>query len=136
MGGRMGDLFQASNTNSTFSCVNVSGNAVFLSGNSAVQYQVTAAGSVPLAGISNPLFGSKACSDALRALVSQSSTHLLENEHARVMRRSIDANTVLSGALSGGPAFATPFPTQNSLADQLKLVARMISNASVIGAKR
>ena len=135
-GGRMGDLFQASNANSTFSCVNVSGNAVFLSGNSAVQYQVTAAGSVPLAGISNPLFGSKACSDALRTLVSQSSTHLLENEHARVMRRSIDANTVLSDALSGGPAIATPFPAQNALADQLKLVARMISNASVIGAKR
>ncbi len=135
-GGRIGDLFQSGNTNSTFSCVNVSGNAVFLSGNSAVQYQVSSNGSVPLMGIMNPLFGSKGCSDALRALVSQSSTHLLENEHARVMRRSIDANVVLSGALATAPTIATTFPAQNALADQLKLVARMISNASAIGAKR
>lgn len=135
-GGRIGDMFQSGNTNSTFSCVNVSGNAVFLSGNSAVQYQVSTNGSVPLTGIMNPLFGSKGCSDALRALVSQSSTHLLENEHARVMRRSIDANVVMSAALASAPIIATPFPSQNALADQLKLVARMISNASVIGAKR
>ena len=135
-GGRMGDLFQSGNTDSTFSCVNVSGNAVFLSGNNAVQYQVSTNGSVPLAGIMNPLFGSKGCSDALRALVSQSSPHLLENEHARVMRRSIDANVVLSGALASAPTIATQFPVQNALADQLKLVARMISNASAIGAKR
>ena len=31
-GGRMGDLFVAGNGNATFTCVNVSGNAVFLSG--------------------------------------------------------------------------------------------------------
>ena len=135
-GGRMGDLFQSGNANTTFSCVNVSGNAVFLSGNSAVQYQVSTNGSVPLSGIMNPLFGSKGCSDALRALVSQSSPHLLENEHARVMRRSIDANVVLSGALASAPTITTQFPAQNTLADQLKLVARMISNASAIGAKR
>jgi uncharacterized protein (DUF1501 family) len=30
-GGRMGDLFQVANTNSTFTCINVSGNAVYLS---------------------------------------------------------------------------------------------------------
>ena len=39
-GGRMGDLFEAGNGNATFTCVNVSGNAVFLSGHTAVQYQV------------------------------------------------------------------------------------------------
>ena len=36
-GGRMGDLFAAGNGNATFTCVNVSGNAVFVSGRSAVQ---------------------------------------------------------------------------------------------------
>ena len=41
-GGRMGDLFMAGNGNATFTCVNVSGNAVFLSGSTAVQYQVDA----------------------------------------------------------------------------------------------
>ena len=135
-GGRMGDLFESGNGNATFTCVNVSGNAVYLSGNTAVQYQVSTSGSVPLNAVKSPLFGSTACSDVLRALVTAPRTHLFESEHTRVMKRSIDANDVLTGALAAAPPLATPFPTGNGLADQLKLVARMISNASALGAKR
>jgi uncharacterized protein (DUF1501 family) len=135
-GGRMGDLFQSGNGNATFTCVNVSGNAVFMSGNSAVDYVISPGGSVPFSGITAPLFGSQASSDALRALVTQSSTNLMENEYTRVTRRSIDCNTVVTGALAGVPAITTPFPASNSLSDQLKMVARMISAAGAIGAKR
>jgi len=135
-GGRMGDLFEAGNGNATFTCVNVSGNAVYLSGKTAVQYQVTPNGSVPLNALKAPLFGSAACSSALRNLVTAPRTHLLEAEHTRVMKRSIDANDVLTAALASGPAITTPFPTGNSLADQLKLVARMIGSADSLGAKR
>jgi hypothetical protein len=49
-GGRIGDLFLSSNGQATFTCVNVSGNAVFMSGNTAVQYQVSTSGSVALRG--------------------------------------------------------------------------------------
>lgn len=135
-GGRMGDLFQAGNGNATFTCVNVSGNAVFLAGKTAVQYQVSTSGSVQLAGLKNPLFGSASCTEALRTLVSQPRAHLFENEYNRVTRRSIDANTVLTGALATAPALTTAFPAGNSLADQLKMVARMISVAPALGAKR
>ena len=135
-GGRMGDLFQAGNGNATFTCVNVSGNAVYLSGNSAVQYQVSPSGPVALNGVKSPLFGSAACSAALRTLVTAPSAHLFESEYARVMSRSLSAGDALSAALTGGPTINTFFPTGNSLADQLKLVARMISTASDVGAKR
>ena len=135
-GGRMGDLFMAGNGNATFTCVNVSGNAVYLSGGSAVQYQVSSGGSVPLNALRSPLFGSSAASSALRTLITQPRTHLLEAEHTRVMQRSIDADAVLTGALAGGPAIATPFPAGNALAAQLQMVARMISVADAIGAKR
>ena len=135
-GGRMGDLFEAGNGNATFTCVNVSGNAVYLSGKTAVQYQVTPNGSVPLNALKAPLFGSAACSDALRNLVTAPRTHLFEAEHARVMKRSIDANDVLTAALASGPTINTVFPTGNGLADQLKLVARMIGSADSVGAKR
>ena len=131
----MGDLFQAGNGNATFTCVNVSGNAVFLSGASAVQYQISTSGSVPLAGLKSPLFGSSACSDALRALVTSQRSALFEGEYNRVMRRSLDANNVLTSAL-GASTTTTPFPANNTLADQLKMVARMIANASAIGVKR
>ena len=135
-GGRMGDLFMAGNSNATFTCVNVSGNAVYLSGRTAVQYQVSPNGSVPLNALKNPLFGSAAASTALRTLITQSRTNLLEAEHTRVMQRSLDADAVLTGALAGGPAIATPFPAGNPLAAQLQLVARMISVANAVGAKR
>jgi uncharacterized protein (DUF1501 family) len=135
-GGRMGDLFQASNKHATFTCVNVSGNAVYLSGKSAVQYQVSSNGSVPLSGLKNPLFGSSAASAALRTLITQPRSHMLENEYNIVSKRSIEANEVLTGALAAVPAMATVFPTANSLGDQLKLVARMIAAAPALETKR
>ncbi|MGZ8340294.1 MAG: DUF1501 domain-containing protein [Telluria sp.] len=135
-GGRMGDLFESGNGNATFTCVNVSGNAVFISGKSAVQYQVSPNGSVPVAGLKSPLFGSAQCSDALRALITQPRAHLLENEYIRVTRRAIDADAVLTGALAPAPALATVFAGGNSLAAQLKMVARMMSAAPALGAKR
>ena len=135
-GGRIGDLFASSNGNSTFTCVSAAGNAVFLSGTSAVQYQVTSAGSVPLTGIKSPLFGSTACSDALRTLVTASRTHLYEAEHTRVMKRSIDADATLTTALAGQAGFGTVFPAGNSLAAQLQMVAKMIAARSTLGAKR
>ena len=137
-GGRIGDLFAAGNGNATFTCVNVSNNAVFLSGRTAVQYQVSTNGPVALNAINPkaPLFGSAACAAALRTLVTAPSAHLFENEYARVMSRSLVAGDALTAALAAGPPIATAFPAGNGLADQLKLVARMISTASQVGAKR
>lgn len=135
-GGRMGDLFEAGNSNATFTCVNVSGNAVFLSGKEAVQYQVSSNGSVPFSGLKAPLFGSSACSDALRSLITQNRTHLLEKEYNIVTQRSIDADSILTAALANSTPIATPFPVENSLAAQLKMVARMIASADTLGAKR
>lgn len=135
-GGRLGDLFEAGNGNATFTCVNVSGNAVFMMGKSAVQYQVSANGSMQFNGLKSPLFGSSAATDALRTLVTQQRSHALENEYNRISRRSIDANASLTSAFATAPAINTPFPASNSLGDQLKMVARMISVGGNLGAKR
>ncbi len=137
-GGRMGDLFESGNGSAVFTCINVSGNAVYLSGKTATQYQVSTNGPVALNGVARPLFGSTACSTALQGLVTASSTNVFENEYARVSARSLSAGGTLSAALAGGPVIATPFPAPgtNALADQLKLVARMISTADAVGAKR
>lgn len=135
-GGRMGDVFAAGNTNSTFTCVNVSGNAVFLTGANAVQYKVTSNGSVPINGIKNPLYGSRACSDALRALVTAQSTQLFESEFTRIAQRSISANDTLTSALTTTPAIVTPFTAANPLALQLQMVAKMIAARDTLGVKR
>ncbi|MFM8766454.1 MAG: DUF1501 domain-containing protein, partial [Rubrivivax sp.] len=136
-GGRLGDLFMAGNGNATFTCVNASGNAVYMSGREAVQYQVSPTGSVALRGIGAPLFGSQACSDALRALVTAGDrAHLMQAEHTRVMRRAIDANVALTAALAAAPALTTTFDSANPLALQLQMVARMIGARNALQARR
>ncbi len=135
-GGRLGDLFMAGNGNATFTCVNVSGNAVYMSGHAAVQYQITSNGSVAMNALKSPLFGSSTASAALRTLVTQTRPHLFENELTRVVQRALDANDALTAALAGAPTIATPFPANNTLGDQLKMVARMISVADALAAKR
>jgi uncharacterized protein (DUF1501 family) len=127
-GGRIGDLFAAGQAGAaTFTNISVSGNAVFLSGNSAAQYQVTPNGAVPILALQNPLFGSAACSDALRELITASRAHLFEAEHTRVVARSIGASDQLGGALGNLPPLMTTFPTGNSLAAQLAMVAKCSS---------
>ncbi|MEI6732528.1 MAG: DUF1501 domain-containing protein [Comamonadaceae bacterium] len=135
-GGRLGDLFAAGNGNATFTCISVSGNAVYLSGKTAVQYQVSTSGSVPVSGIQSPLFGSSACSTLLQSLMTSSTnTNLFASEYARVGSRSVTANTQVSTALAAVNLTST-FPTSNSLADQLKMVARLIAARSSLGPKR
>ncbi|MCH8855732.1 MAG: DUF1501 domain-containing protein [Proteobacteria bacterium] len=88
-GGRLGDLFLSGNGNTTFTCINVSGNAVYMAGKQAVQYQVSTSGAVPINGVVRPLYGSQACSDALRSMSTASRSHWMEAELSRVTSRSI-----------------------------------------------
>ena len=129
------DRFASGNGNSTFTCTSVSGNAVYLTGQSAVQYQVSSGGAIAVNGIKNALFGSTACSTALRSLVTQPRVNLLENEYATVTRRSVDSNDQLTAALAG-VTVPTTFPTGNGLASQLQTVARLIAARTALGAKR
>jgi uncharacterized protein (DUF1501 family) len=134
-GGRIGDLYAAGNGNSTFTCISVTGNAVYLSGKSTVQCQVTTNGSIAVKGVKSPLFGSAACSQALQGLLTAPRTHLFEREYASVTKRSVESNEQLTSALASANV-TTPFPTGNSLGDQLKLVARLIAARSALGTKR
>lgn len=133
-GGRMGDLFASGNGNATFTSMGVSGNAVYLAGKSAVQYQVTPNGAVAVNGLRTPLFGSAAASSVLQSLMTGARAQPLENEYVRVCQRSLDANAQLGSAL-GATSVTTPFPS-GSLADQLKMVARLIAARNALGARR
>ncbi len=135
-GGRIGDLMLAGNGGSVFSCISVTGNAVFLSGQSAVQYQLSTNGAVAINGIARALNGSATAQAALRSIITASSSHLFEDEYTRVTRRSIDAEVQVSTALAGLPTLSTGFDADNSLAQQLKMVARMIAARSSFGVRR
>ncbi|HTI31730.1 MAG TPA: DUF1501 domain-containing protein [Sphingomonas sp.] len=136
-GGRIGDIFQAGNSTAATTCVSVSGNAVFLSGKTTVQYSIGSGGPVGLSG-RTAIFGSSVAATALKSLMSTGGTTFnFANEHAAVSKRSLDLFDTINTALAGAPAANfTGYPTGNPLADQLKMVARMIATSQATGTKR
>ena len=136
-GGRIGDLMQSGNGSATLTCINTSGNAVYLTGKTAVQYSIGTGGPVALINNATSLYSSQTAATTLRTLMTGPSTNIFANEHARISKRALDTYSQVSGALAGAPVASFPlFPAGNSLADQLKIVARMISVSSELGAKR
>jgi len=135
-GGRMGDLLQAGNGNATLTCINATGNAVYLTGRTAIQYSVSTSGPIALNSNRSTLFGSVTANNVLRSMIAAPRTQILENEHTRVTKRSLDAYAQVTTALAGAPTISTPYPTGNNLADQLRVVARMIAVSNELGAKR
>jgi uncharacterized protein (DUF1501 family) len=144
-GGRMGDLLASMNGNTTFTCISAAGNAVFLSGQTINQYQISSSGAIPIGGLSGSLFGAPAGSNPLQAIISGDRSNLFEKEHAAVVRRSIAAQSVLSGAMLPAGPTGVPNPSQytnpntgalanNALATQLQSVARIIAGRGALGA--
>lgn len=141
-GGNIGDLALANNGQALFTCISASGNAVFLSGQNAIQYQVSRAGPVGISALANGphgMFGNPnqaAVATRLRAMLTETRSHVLENEYNRIARRSIDAELTLLAALNSAGTLATAFPAGNSLAAELSIVARIIAARQALGAKR
>jgi len=133
-GGNIGDVALGNNGNSLFTCISVSGNAVFLSGDQALQYQVSSGGAVGINAVKSNVYGSAAVRNAMAQLVQQTRGHPMENEYNRIAARTISSEAQVQSALSG--TLATAFPANNPLADQLRTVARLIRGRDALGAKR
>jgi uncharacterized protein (DUF1501 family) len=142
-GGNLGDFGSAVNGGgSTFSCVSVTGNAVYLAGDTALPYQVGRDGAVKLTSIANArIFNSTQVRAAVNQMVAQPGVGPLETEYNKVVQRSIAAETIVTGALTGiaaadsasFAAFTPAMLAENSLAAQLKMVARMIAGRAALG---
>jgi len=136
-GGRIGDLMASQNVNSIFTCNSVAGSAVFLAGQTTVAYQLSTAGSTPIAGLSGNLFGSSTAGSTLRSIITSGSANVFTQDLAETTQRSIDANATLSTALASAPDLPLPADLATSnLAAQLRLVARMIASRDALGARR
>lgn len=151
-GGRFADLTAGMNGSSTlFTAISTAGNAVFLSGQSIVQYQLST-GAQPAVVITgqqgNSLFGSSLAPSRVRDAITD--TNLTSNfaaDYSSVVARSISAATTVNTAFTQGivtgvpaaPAYTNPITTRvetNTLALQLQTVARMIAAAPGLGVRR
>ncbi|MFZ2161267.1 MAG: DUF1501 domain-containing protein [Sideroxyarcus sp.] len=144
-GGRMGDWLKSSNTpRENFSCISLTGNSVFLAGETINQYQVNSNGSaVAIGGMTN-LFGAN--TTLLRDIITTpTSGNVFEMDHAAVVQRAIAAQADLNTVMQATAA-TVPVPTQytayynylanNPLATQLRTVARIIAGQTALGAHR
>ncbi|RZU01096.1 DUF1501 domain-containing protein [Rivibacter subsaxonicus] len=160
-GGRMADLLASNHGKSVFSAISASGNSVWLAGRDVLQYQVSSNGAIRIGGTGTTLFGSTVGFDKMRSIMSSSrSSHLLEQDHAGVVARSISAEAQLGASLpaAGGAPYGTAPATGNysagadpllqydnpltgakafnSLAQQFQVVARTIGARGSLGVNR
>ena len=164
-GGRMGDMLASQNTRTAFTAVSASGNAVWLSGQTVRQYQVSSNGAIRLGADANGnVYGNSNVAAALNRISAASrGTHVFEADMAAVGASSIGAETVLRTALNpasdatvgtppaAGVAYSagddpklrydnplTGATASNTLAQQLQAVARMVDAGirGVTGVKR
>ena len=133
-GGRIADLALAGNGQSMFSCISASGSTVFLSGESALQYQVGSNGPIPIDAVKNPVYGSRRVSQALQQIATASHAGILLNEYNRVTARAIAAETTLGAALAAS-SISTAFPA-TGLGNKLRTIARIIRAHGALGLKR
>lgn len=139
-GGNIGDLVLTQNSNSLFTCMSVAGNAVFLSGDTALQYQVSTGGAVKIGSVTGGnVYGSSTVKAAMAQLVQQARGHALENEYTKVTKRAVDAEGSITSAI--GTAYTlgaypgSTFP-DTGLGRQLAMVARLIRGRGTLGTKR
>ncbi|MGF1454817.1 MAG: DUF1501 domain-containing protein [Alphaproteobacteria bacterium] len=136
-GGRLGDLAMDANGQSSLTCISAAGHAVFVSGRHAHPYKIGPSGAIALQALNDTRGASSAIADALRAVTTGSSSHPLEDEFAKVTRRSIDMERVVNGALANVELeTAWPGAGNNPLARQLQSVARLIAARDVLGMRR
>jgi uncharacterized protein (DUF1501 family) len=150
-GGNIGDLAigPGGNTSASasFTCISVTGNAVFLAGDQALAYQVSTSGAVPINALTSTLvYNSSAVRSAVEQLVKQNGNHVLAQTYNAVTQRSINAQSVVNSAIASTAngatdaaklaAFTPTMLANNPLASQLKMVARMIAGRTTLGPKR
>lgn len=132
-GGRLTDLFASANAQRTFTSITAGGSTVLLAGHKVAGYRVGINGSTPIELLHRDMYGSSACTALLRQLITQPREHLMERELSRIAAQSIDADTRLRAALAD---VAVPGDFGSPLAQQLKIVARIIGARQALGARR
>jgi uncharacterized protein (DUF1501 family) len=140
-GGRAADLLLSNNSKSTLTCISINGNALFLSGQNAISYQMSSTGATTINAIKGKsLFGSANCATALQTLITQQSSLPMASDYTTVTKRALDTYDGIVAAI-GATASASmnalfQSSATNTLSAQLKMVARMIEQQANFGMKR
>ncbi len=148
-GGAIADAIEAMNlnSNSMFTCISTSGNALFLAGQSSFQLNCTPAGPIPIYGLAQPPFGAPSATNPLNAILTADETNLFAKEYEVVVNRAMQAQALLATAMPPAGPTGVPDPPQylnpmtnqladNPLAASMQTVARIIAGRASLGVTR
>ncbi len=125
-GGRLADLFAASNPNQQLSMnISIDGENVFQAGNSVVPYFVGQNGVEGIYFVNQDPWNAPRRT-AFEALRDLNHGHAMQREYANRMRRAMNNEQMVTAALTSAPPLGVTFP-DTSLGRQLRMVARLIS---------
>ena len=134
-GGRIADIVKDTNgANQTSTCISVNGNNLFQTGQTISSYKVSST-----AGFGIGMYKGDTATDpvsvAFREVMGRPYANAFEQTWANTIGRAVSNSVALQAALSGA-TINTVFPANNGLADQLKMVARLIAARNVLGMTR
>jgi uncharacterized protein (DUF1501 family) len=151
-GGRMGDMLMSMNgQNTIFTSITAGGTAVFLSGRNVIQYPISSnmSPAIAVGGITAPyLFGSSSAPNTLREIITNTTYNSdFATDAASILKRSTGAASVVNSVFTRPEVMGVPSPSNhihavsgasevNSLAVQLRTVARMVAAGPSFGLKR
>ena len=154
-GGEIGDLaLQSNGGSSLFTCMSVTGNSVFLTGDSAQSYQVGSDGPVEIDSIGMPgtpryPYGFEEMGKAMGTVTTGTGMgNQLEKAYNTVTKRAVESQATISAAIKSTDDVKDVYPApfdkfvskdpegkvlRNPLNDQLRMVARLIAARSALG---
>jgi uncharacterized protein (DUF1501 family) len=137
-GGRTADLVNALNTNPEISMsISLDSFNNFEVGNTVTQFSVNPTqGAVTFTGSARTANArDQARYAAQKEMLAASNPNLFASAFGTLSSDAIQSSELLNSTLAGATTF-TNFPTGSKLADQLKMIAQLISVASTLGVKR
>ena len=131
-GGRIADLMGAAGGTAPVG-LSIAGNALFLTGDRSNQVALPQTGSLSISGMSTSATD-QARVTALNTLLAAGSDAVMVSTLGSLQSQTIGLTQTLNPILSGTSTSAAAFGTQNnSIANQLKQVAKMIEHRSALG---
>jgi uncharacterized protein (DUF1501 family) len=131
-GGRIADLMGAAGGTTPVG-LSIAGNALFLIGDTSSQVALPSTGSLSISGLTTSATD-QARATALQALMSGGSDAVMVSTLGGLQTKTVSLTKTLNPILSGSSTSAAAFGTQNnSIANQLKQVAKMIEHRADLG---
>lgn len=134
-GGRLADAMNGLNTNAQVSMsISLAGSNLFEVGNQVFPYMISPGGVISL-WYYNEAWGNQE-TVVTKTMLDAQYANLFDKTYSETFKRAIENEKKLSGILQRAPQLTTAFPAENDLADQLKMVAKLISVRADLGVKR